>query len=47
MEDVSVCWGWGEGGTSLFHMKIANVGSMNIDRSHHRATFSNLRFFYV
>lgn len=47
MEDVSVCWGWGEGVTSLFHMKIANVGSMNIDIFHHRATFSNLRFFML
>lgn len=47
MDDVNVCQGWGEGVTSLFHMKIANVGSMNIGGSHHRATLSNLRFFML
>lgn len=33
--------------TSLFHMKIANVGSVNIGRSHYGATLSNLSFFML
>lgn len=47
MEDISVRWGWGEGMTSLFHMKIADVGSVNMGRSHYRAALSNLSFFML